>query len=68
MCEIEITRVSDGNRHYFRYLEDVAEWLTRWYAREVYVSDLESQIDTPYEGCYFIVFGEKYHLKINKEE
>ena len=64
MCEIVITD-NNGYKRTFRYLEDVAEYMTRLYGREVYVSDIENQIChyNPFEGCDFIVFGDKYNWK-----
>lgn len=62
ICEIVITD-SNGYKRTFRYLEDVAEYMTRLYGRDVYVSDIENQICHPFEGCDFIVFGDKYQWK-----
>ena len=62
MCEIVITD-SNGYKRTFRYLEEVAEYMTRLYGREVYVSDIENQVCHPYEGCDIIVFGDKYQWK-----
>lgn len=67
ICEIVITDCN-GYKRTFRYLEDVAEYFTRLYERDVYVSDIENQVSQPYEGCDIIVFGDKYHLIQNEYE
>lgn len=61
-CEIVITD-SNGYKRTFRYLEEIAEYLTRLYERDVYVTDIENQVCHPLEGCDIIIFGDKYQLK-----
>lgn len=65
--EIVITDCN-GYKRMFRYLEDVAEYMTRLYERDVYVTDIENQVCHPHEGCDIIVFGDKYQLKLNEYE
>lgn len=47
----------------FRYLEEVAEYLENFYQREVFVSDIERQVEEPFKGCYIVVFGDKYFYR-----
>lgn len=61
---IEITNGSGYKRH-FRHLADVAEYLEKCYEREVFVSDIEKQIDS--KCCDFIVFGDKYHCELKED-
>ena len=63
ICEIVITDCNDHTRT-FRYIDEVAEYLTWFYERDVYVTDIENQVSHPYEGCDIIVFGDKFHLKL----
>ena len=41
-----------------QYLEEIAERLTKFYGREVLVSDYERYLDP--EGCEFTIFGDVY--------
>ena len=41
------------------YLEEIAERLTKFYNREVLVSDYEKFLRP--DGCYFVVFGDYYY-------
>lgn len=41
------------------YLEQIAERLTKFYGREVLVSDYESYLDP--KGSDFVIFGDVWH-------
>lgn len=41
------------------YLEEIAERLTRYYGREVLVSDYESYLDP--KDSDFVIFGDVWH-------
>ena len=57
MEEIEIKY--ECGCHYFRYLEDVSEWLSRKHGRTILCSELESLVAPP--ECDFTIDGVKYH-------
>ena len=53
---------------YFRYLEDVAEWLGRVHHRQIDIADeLESQIDDV-NGCEFEIDEKRYWYEQIEEE
>lgn len=51
----------NGEKLYSSSLVDIAEKLTKYFVRKVYVSDFELQLDPP--ECDFIVYGLKFHFK-----